>query len=255
MSVSETRLNHYPRQSPTITRIGMKKRFKGMPLLSCLFILTFSIASGQVRAADEDISGRQTHVLNSGNKILDARDVQILFVDLQPELIRSSRTVKPDALTANATVLAQVARLTHVPVTFSIVPVQGKPGRNIPALTPYASPDNTVQRVMAGTFMEPQLVNTLEAHKRNTLVIAGYSTEVAVLQTALGALEAGYTVYVATDAIGSQSKRTDDAALRQMEMAGAIPGSVLAIAAQLAPDFSQKPGSDVLLTFDSLSPP
>ncbi|AVF38155.1 hypothetical protein BV494_24095 (plasmid) [Rahnella sikkimica] len=192
---------------------------------------------------------------NSGNGILDARDVQILFVDLQPELISSSRTIQPAALTANAAVLAQVARLTHVPVTFSIVPVQGKPGRNLPALTPYVSPKNTVRRVMAGTFMEPRLVDALGAYKRKTLVVAGYATEVAVLQTALGALKAGYTVYVVMDVTGSRSERTEDAAVRQMEMAGAIPTSVLAIAAQLAPDFSRTPGSEVLLTFDSLSPP
>jgi len=92
----------------------------------------------------------------------------------------------------------------------------------------YASAKNTVPRVKAGMFMGPRLVSALAFHNRKTLVIAGFATEVAVLQTALDARKAGYTVYVAVDATGSRSGRTEHAAMQQMEMAGAIPTSVLA---------------------------
>lgn len=181
-----------------------------------------------VRSAD----GRRIDDLN-----IRARDVQVLFVDLQPELTDGSRSIQPQALAANAAVLARVAHLVDVPVTFSIVPMAGKPGRHIPELAQYAGEKNTFPRVVAGTFMEPPLVSALAAQRRKVLIVSGYATEVAVLQTALGALKAGYTVYVPVDAIGSRSSRTESAALREMELAGAIPTSVLALAAQLAPDF------------------
>lgn len=224
-------------------------------LLFSLNLLSGSLISAPVNAAPHMLSDAPILSVGSKNGILNARDVQVIFVDLQPELIKGSQTVKPESLAANAAVLARVATLTHVPVTFSIVPVQGAAGRNIPELSQYASVKNTVPRVMAGTFMEPKLVSALAANNRKTLVIAGFATEVAVLQTALDARKAGYLVYVAVDATGSRSGRTENAAMNQMEMAGAIPTSVLAVAAQLAPDFSKKPGSDVLATFDSLSPP
>jgi nicotinamidase-related amidase len=195
------------------------------------------------------VQERRVHEFN-----LSAQDVQILFVDLQPELTSGSRSNPPQALAANAAVLAKVARLVNVPVTFSIVPVRGEPGRHIPELSDYARKENTFHRVMAGTFMEQPLVSALAAQQRKVLVVSGYATEVAVLQTALGALKAGYTVYIAVDATGSPSSRTETAALRQMELAGAIPSSVLALAAQLAPDFSRPPGSSVLTTFDALRP-
>lgn len=221
--------------------------------IGIIMLIVAAMTATATAAIAQPSDGQEIAV--KGSSMLDARQAQVLFVDLQPELIRRSQTVKPAALAANAAVLARVARLTQVPVTFSIVPVQGEPGRNLPDLADYASAHNTFQRVMAGTFMEPRLVAALDAHQRKTLVIAGYASEVAVLQTVLGARSAGYRVYVVVDASGSQSARTEDAALKQMEMAGAIPTSVLAVAAQLAPDFSRRPGSEVLATFDALSPP
>jgi len=181
-------------------------------------------------------------------------DVQIIFVDLQPELTRNSRTVKPFVLGANAAVLAHVASITGIPVTFSTVPLQGKFSDPIPELQEYVSGKNTIRRVKAGTFMEPALISTLARHHRRVLVVSGYATEVAVLQTALAALKAGYQVYVPVDAIGSPSGRTEAAALHQMEYAGVVTGSVMALAAQLAPDFSRKPGSEVLKSFSDLRP-
>lgn len=234
---------------------AQKLKTTSMSLVASLLILAGTTPATPATAAVGHVAGMHGASASRQPGLLNANDVQILFVDLQPELIRDSRTVKAPALSANAAGLARVAKLTRVPVSFSIVPVGGQPGHHLPELAEYATPGNTVQRVMAGTFMEPRLVSLLASHQRRSLIVAGYATEVAVLQTALDARKAGYTVYFVTDATGSRSSRTEEAAMEQMEMAGAIPTSVLAVAAQLAPDFSRKPGSDVLATFGTLSPP
>lgn len=207
--------------------------------------LMFSAAGARAQAAHPDIATFK----------VQAQDVQFVFVDLQPELTRGSTSVAPHALANNARVLAKVAGITHVPMTFCIVPVAGQPGKLLPELQPYANDKNTYSRVMAGTFLDRPLVAALAAQHRMTMIVSGYATEVAVLQTALGALEAGYRVYVVVDAVGSKSKRTEQAALREMEQAGATPISVLALAAMLAPDFSRPPGKDVLATFGELIAP
>lgn len=201
------------------------------------------------------IAASATHARDARDFHLDAKDVQIVFVDLQPELTKGSYSVAPHALATNARVLAKIAGINHVPVTFSTVSVAGQPGRLVPELLPYANAGNTYPRIPAGTFMDAPLVAGLAAHRRKVLVVSGYATEVAVLQTALGALEAGYRVYVAVDAVGSKSTRTERAALDEMAQAGATPISVLALAGMLAPDFSKPPGSSVLATFDELIPP
>ena len=240
---------------PRDTTTAQRLKTTSMSLVASLLILAGTTLAAPATAAAGHVPG--THGASGSRQpgLLNANDVQILFVDLQPELIRDSRTVKAPALSANAAGLARVAKLTHVPVSFSIVPVGGKPGHHLPELAQYATANNTVQRVMAGTFMAPRLVSLLASHPRKTLIVAGYATEVAVLQTVLDALKAGYRVFFVTDVTGSRSSRTEEAAMKQMEMAGAIPTSVLAVAAQLAPDFSRKPGSDVLATFSMLSPP
>lgn len=205
------------------------------------------ITAAAVAQAQDGPAARDFH--------LQPKDVQIVFVDLQPELTKASFSVSPHALATNARVLAKIAGINHVPITFSTVSVAGQPGRLLPGLMPYANAKNTYPRVPAGTFMDPALVAGLAAHHRKVLVVSGYATEVAVLQTALGALDAGYRVYVVVDAIGSKSNRTERAALDEMAQAGATPISVLALAGRLAPDFTKPPGSSVLATFDELVPP
>ncbi|EIK94375.1 isochorismatase-like hydrolase [Pseudomonas sp. M47T1] len=233
--------------------------------LGCL-VLTLGIMAGlessmfpALAQAESTVSpelrNRSPNALGAQRFDIDAKDVQVLFVDLQSKLTQGSKSVTPSSLSANAAALAKIAKLVDVPVTYSIVPIGGKPAPQIPELAPYTNQANTYQRVMAGTFLDSNLVDALAKHKRKTLVVSGYATEVAVLQSVLGALKSGYTVYVVVDAIGSQSARTESAALHEMEMAGAIPTSVLALAAQLAPDFSRPPSSNVLATFDELRPP
>ncbi|MFC4526250.1 isochorismatase family protein [Dyella halodurans] len=177
---------------------------------------------------------------------LNADDVQVLFADLQPNLVANSRTVQPQAIAAAARVLAEIAHILNVPMTFATVPVQGKAGAVISELQGYADQHNTFERFAAGTFMQPAIEATLSSHRRKTLIISGFSTEVAVLQSALAAIQVGYTVLIAVDAIGSRSLRTESAALKHMELAGALLTSVLSVGALLAPDFSQPPGSSVL---------
>ena len=185
---------------------------------------------------------------------VQARDVQVVFVDLQPELTKASHTVAPQALATNSRVLAKIAGITNVPVTFSTVSVAGQPGHVLPELLPYANAGNVYPRVPAGTFMDPAFTAGLKAHHRKVLVVSGYATEVAVLQTVLGALDAGYRVYIVVDAVGSKSNRTEQAAFDEMQQAGATPISVLALAGMLAPDFTKPPGANVLATFDELVP-
>lgn len=180
------------------------------------------------------------------------QDVQILFADLQPPLVQTCRSIAPETLCKGAHILARVARIVDVPMTFSVVPVDGKPGSLIPELRPYAGDNNVFQRMSTATFMDPGLVAALERHGRKTLVISGFTSEAAVLHSVVGAIEAGYTVHVPVDAIGSWWARTEEAALRQMEIAGAIPTSVSTLATLLAPDSSSENGVQVLAAIKDL---
>ena len=53
--------------------------------------------------------------------MLDPKSVQVLFADLQPQIVARSKTNTPDALARSAAVLAQVARLLQLPMHLSVV--------------------------------------------------------------------------------------------------------------------------------------
>ena len=53
------------------------------------------------------------------------------------------------------------------------------------------------------------------------IIVAGCEAHVCVLQTVLGLLKAGRTVYVVRDAIGSRRAENKEAAVRRMERHGA----------------------------------
>jgi nicotinamidase-related amidase len=66
-----------------------------------------------------------------------------------------------------------------------------------------------------------------------------------VLRAVLDARAQGYEVLVPVDACGGMSQRTEGAALRQIEAAGAITTSVVSIATKLVPDFTTDLGREL----------
>lgn len=212
-------------------------------ILAGISMLTLSTdVRGAKQSLSADNSRKAESEIIADNMQLNLNEVQFLFADLQPELVKTSITNPPEKLAGNAESLAKVASVLKLPMLFLTV----ANGDVIPELKPYANAQNTLFRTNADPFLVPGIVNALEKNKRKTLIVAGYTTEVAVLLSVLGAVRHGYRVHVAVDCIGSRSARTETAALLQANQAGAVQTSVLTVAAQLAPEFSQEPGKTIL---------
>ncbi|MEQ8993339.1 MAG: isochorismatase family protein, partial [Pseudomonadales bacterium] len=80
-------------------------------------------------------------------------------------------------------------------------------------------------------------VKAVEATGRRQLIIAGVVTEVCVAFPALSAIEAGYEVFVVTDASGTFNPVTRDAAWLRMQSAGAQLMTWFAVACELHRDW------------------
>ena len=65
---------------------------------------------------------------------IKSSDVQILFADLQKQLVARSKTTAPDTLSQSAAVLAQLAKLFQLPVILSVVPEAEQAPELIPEL-------------------------------------------------------------------------------------------------------------------------
>ncbi len=72
------------------------------------------------------------------------------------------------------------------------------------------------------------------------------------MHAVLDALKSGYQVLVPVDACGGMSERTEQAAFRQVEAAGAITTSVVSIATRLSPDFTTEQGKQMFRVVQQL---
>ena len=83
----------------------------------------------------------------------------------------------------------------------------------VPPLRALAPPAEVIDKRVYSPFTEPELPALLRHRGTDSLVITGAETDVCVLAAVLGAVDLGYRVVLATDALCSSSDQTHDALL------------------------------------------
>ena len=81
----------------------------------------------------------------------------------------------------------------------------------VPPLRRLAPPATVIDKRVYSPFAEPALPQLLQQRKADALVITGAETDVCVLAAVLDAVDRGYRVVLAADAICSSSDQTHDA--------------------------------------------
>jgi nicotinamidase-related amidase len=81
----------------------------------------------------------------------------------------------------------------------------------VPPLARLSPPAVTIDKRVYSPFAEPALSAELRRRRADTLVITGAETDVCVLAAVLGAVDRGYRVVLATDALCSSSDETHNA--------------------------------------------
>ena len=183
--------------------------------------------------------------------LIPTRDnTAVLFLDLQEEIVKNSRTLAIDRLRRSAGTLAKLTALHKLPVFISAVPPGGAFFSNV--LTPLGNPAPRL-RTHTTAFADEGLVAGLRDSGCRVLVLSGVASEIVVQRTALDALAAGYEVHVAVDACGGVDTRTEEAAWRRITAAGGAINSVTTFAAELAGDFTSEAGGATLgLMYENL---
>ncbi|WGF89270.1 isochorismatase family protein [Marinivivus vitaminiproducens] len=172
--------------------------------------------------------------------------VQILFIDIQPEIVANSRTNPPERLTAAAVALARLGTLFDLPMHASVVPAgTGKP-RLVPELADALPTVTPLTRTTAPVFGDGPTKAAIAATGRHDLVVCGVVTEVAVLLAAFDGVLAGHEVHVPVDACGGLSQRTEEAAFRRIESFDAATACVATLGAVLAQDLGTDLGRETM---------
>ena len=169
---------------------------------------------------------------------IDPQDTLLLFVDLQAGIVELSKTISADRLKKGVLGLSKLAKIFGMPAIVSGVAGQdGSAPKMIPQLSDGIGGFTIHQRTTADSFRNEAIVAAVKATGRQTLLISGVSSEVAVQLPALTAADMGYRVFVVADACGGMSERTEQAAIQRISKTGGAAVSVMSLAGELAGDF------------------
>ncbi len=156
----------------------------------------------------------------------------LLVIDIQEKLLPP--IFNKDALVRNAQLLIRLANILELPTLVSTQYTRGL-GPTVPEIASLLSHPHPVDKVEFSCFANDKFCGSMKSlpGNRNTLLLCGMETHICVMQTALGALNRGFLVHVASDAVGSRTEANWNVGLKRMEAADALISSTETIIYEL----------------------
>jgi len=155
---------------------------------------------------------------------LEAAQCALVVVDIQQKLLPP--IFNKDSLVKNAQLLIRLAKILSLPVMVTTQYSKGL-GATVPEIASLVADAPAIDKVEFGCFGNQPFRDRLKSlpGKRNTVLLCGMESHICVMQTALGALNDGYLVHVASDAVGSRAEWNWKIGLERMKAAGAVISS------------------------------
>src|SRR5664279_2584700 len=129
-------------------------------------------------------------------------------------------------LVKNSQLLIRLAKILSIPVMVTTQYVKGL-GPTVPEIASLLEDAPAIDKLQFSCFGSDQFRSRLKSlpGNRNTALLCGMEAHICVMQTALGALNEGYLVHVASDAVGSRAESNWRIGLDRMKAAGAVISS------------------------------
>lgn len=169
---------------------------------------------------------------------LDKDKAVVLLVDHQTGLLSLVRDIDPDKFKNNVLALADLAKYFKLPTILTTSFEDGPNGPLVPELKQTFPDAPFIPRPgQINAWDNEDFVKAIKATGRKQLIIAGVVTEVCVAFPALAAIEAGFDVFVVTDASGTFNEITRHSAWQRMSDAGAQLMTWFGVACELHRDW------------------
>jgi nicotinamidase-related amidase len=153
-------------------------------------------------------------------------DLAIVVIDVQPYFLDGWMAGESEPLLARLEFLFALATVYELPLLATFEQPIATKGWLPERLEPYFPAHG--QRHTKQTFnccSEPSILDAIGGLGRAQIAVAGGETDVCVLQSVIGLIEAGKQVFLLEDALFSSESNTGPA-IRRMEGAGVIPSTV-----------------------------
>jgi len=151
---------------------------------------------------------------------LNTDTTALLLIDFQEKLFPVMH--EKEKLLRNAVKLIKGAKALEIPIILTEQYPKGL-GPTIPEIKELLPDIKPVEKVCFSCWDEESFSKTLEALKRQQVLIAGIEAHICVYQTAMALTRAGYQVQVAGDCVASREPENKLAALFKMGAAGISP--------------------------------
>ena len=155
---------------------------------------------------------------------LEAEQCALVVVDIQEKLLPP--IFNKEALVKNSQLLIRLAKILDLPIMVTTQYSKGL-GATVPEIASLLEGVTAFDKLEFSCFGSDQFRSRLKAlpGNRNTVLLCGMEAHICVMQTALGALNEGYLVHVASDAVGSRAEWNWKTGLDRMKSAGAVISS------------------------------
>ena len=165
-------------------------------------------------------------------------EAAVLFVDHQCGLLALVQDYSPSEFKNSVLALADIARCFKLPTILTTSFEEGPNGPIVPELKEMFPDAPFIARPgQINAWDNEDFVKAVMNTGRKQLIIAGIVTEVCVAFPALSAVEAGYEVFVVTDASGTFDAASRHAAWLRMSAAGVQLVNWFAAASELHRDW------------------
>jgi nicotinamidase-related amidase len=171
--------------------------------------------------------------------MLSPGNCAVALIDFQPAMFAGVHSHDRTTIVQNVQILAKAARLFKVPTILSTVAAQSFSGAMIPEVTGIFPGQKPIDRTSINSWLDPNFKAAIEKADRRKIVVAGLWTEACVMFPALDLLQAGYEVYVPTDACGDVTEEAHERAVQRLVQAGAVPMNTLQFLFELQQDWAR----------------
>ena len=155
---------------------------------------------------------------------LEAGQCALVVVDIQEKLLPP--IFNRETMVKNSQLLIRMANILGLPIMATTQYSKGL-GPTVPEIASLLADVSPIDKLEFGCFGSSQFRSRLRSlpGNRNTVLLCGMETHICVMQTALGALNEGYLVHVASDAVGSRAEWNWKIGLKRMKAAGVVISS------------------------------
>lgn len=155
---------------------------------------------------------------------LTPENTLVVVIDMQERL---QPLIAEDArVRRQAAALAEGARLLGVPVFVTEQYPKGL-GQTVPELRAAVdAAGGVLEKTAFSCAQDPSIAARITATGRPNVVLAGVEAHICVLQSALDMLDAGFSVFLAEDAMGSRDPANKESGIARARRHGAEPANV-----------------------------